>query len=223
MVRPEEEAMAAERSSDGHGATRYKGVRKRKWGKWVSEIRLPNSRDRIWLGSYDSPEKAARAFDAALFCLRGPSANFNFPDNPPHIPSGGSLSSAEIQVAAARFANFQSQTSNYSAHRSSSSSSSSSSTSEMHARLESLSPSVCCGVGTGQVGGMVDRTFLNHFAGMGPSDNTNPAPLAASFDAFPEFDDFSNDFFVPPLPGATDYGEETSDGACTHDSFLWNF
>lgn len=60
----------------------YKGVRKRKWGKWVSEIRLPNSRERIWLGSYDSPEKAARAFDAALYCLRGRRASFNFPDTP---------------------------------------------------------------------------------------------------------------------------------------------
>ncbi|GMI88530.1 hypothetical protein like AT1G19210 [Hibiscus trionum] len=82
-----------------------RGVRKRKWGKWVSEIRLPNSRERIWLGSYDSPEKAAKAFDAALYCLRGPHANFNFPDNPPEITGGRSLSPPEIQVVAARFAN----------------------------------------------------------------------------------------------------------------------
>ncbi|KAF7817337.1 ethylene-responsive transcription factor ERF017-like [Senna tora] len=67
------------------GIMKYKGVRKRKWGKWVCEIRLPNSRDRIWLGSYDSPDKAARAFDAALFCLRGSRANFNFPDTPLHF------------------------------------------------------------------------------------------------------------------------------------------
>ncbi|KAL8136481.1 hypothetical protein V2J09_002482 [Rumex salicifolius] len=84
---------------------KYKGVRKRKWGKWVSEIRLPHSRERIWLGSYDSPEKAARAFDAAQFCLRGRAANFNFPDNPPEIEGGQGLSPAEIQIAAARFAN----------------------------------------------------------------------------------------------------------------------
>lgn len=84
---------------------KYKGVRKRKWGRWVSEIRLPNSRERIWLGSYDSPEKAARAFDAAAFCLRGTSAKFNFPDQPPDIPGGRSLSPSEIQVAAAHFAN----------------------------------------------------------------------------------------------------------------------
>ncbi|KAI3742152.1 hypothetical protein L1987_59832 [Smallanthus sonchifolius] len=81
---------------------KYKGVRKR---KWVSEIRMPNSRERIWLGSYDSPEKAARAFNAASFCLRGSAAKLNFSDQPPNIPGGTSLSSTEIQAAAARFAN----------------------------------------------------------------------------------------------------------------------
>ncbi|KAM6559389.1 hypothetical protein CsatA_028628 [Cannabis sativa] len=84
---------------------KYKGVRLRKWGKWVSEIRLPNSRERIWLGSYDMAEKAARAFDAAQFCLRGPHARFNFPESPPDIPGGQSLSPHEIQVVAAKFAN----------------------------------------------------------------------------------------------------------------------
>lgn len=84
---------------------KYKGVRLRKWGKWVSEVRLPNSRERIWLGSYDTAEKAARAFDAAQFCLRGPNAKFNFPENPPDISGGQRLSPAEIQVVAAQFAN----------------------------------------------------------------------------------------------------------------------
>ncbi|KAE8649924.1 hypothetical protein Csa_012227 [Cucumis sativus] len=85
-------------------SAKYKGVRRRKWGKWVSEIRLPNSRDRIWLGSYDKPEKAARAFDAAQFCLRGPQAKFNFPDSPPEIDGGDRLSAQEIQAAAAKYA-----------------------------------------------------------------------------------------------------------------------
>ena len=76
----------------------------RKWGKWVSEIRMPNSRGRIWLGSYDMPEKAARAYDAALYCLRGSNAKFNFPDSLPKIPSASSLSSVEIQAAAVKFA-----------------------------------------------------------------------------------------------------------------------
>ncbi|KVI01161.1 ethylene-responsive transcription factor ERF017-like [Cynara cardunculus var. scolymus] len=84
---------------------KYRGVRKRKWGKWVSEIRLPNSRERIWLGSYDSPEKAARAFDAALFCLRGNTANFNFPHQPPNIPGATDLHPSQIQAVAATYAN----------------------------------------------------------------------------------------------------------------------
>ncbi|EOA21506.1 hypothetical protein CARUB_v10001903mg [Capsella rubella] len=83
---------------------KYTGVRKRKWGKWVAEIRLPNSRERIWLGSFDSAEKAARAFDAALYCLRGPGARFNFPENPPEIPGGRSLTPQQIQAVANRFA-----------------------------------------------------------------------------------------------------------------------
>ncbi|GAA0155239.1 hypothetical protein Leryth_000300 [Lithospermum erythrorhizon] len=84
---------------------KYRGVRWRKWGKYVSEIRLPNSRERIWLGSFDTAEKAARAFDAAMFCLRGPNAKFNFPDDPPNIVGGRFLTRGEIQDFASNFAN----------------------------------------------------------------------------------------------------------------------
>ncbi|XP_068642173.1 ethylene-responsive transcription factor ERF015-like [Aristolochia californica] len=88
-------------------ATGLKGVRMRKWGRWVSEIRIPKSRSRIWLGSYDAPEKAARAYDAALYCLRGPRANFNYvADRRPEFPGGmpARLTRSEIKALAATFA-----------------------------------------------------------------------------------------------------------------------
>ncbi|XWS17567.1 hypothetical protein CRYUN_Cryun33cG0078300 [Craigia yunnanensis] len=107
MVKPtcaQSSTSPREHVSDTSSSSKYKGVRKRSWGKWVSEIRLPNSRERIWLGSYESAAKAARAFDAALYCLRGPDAKFNFPENPPEIVGGRSLCPQEIQAVAARFA-----------------------------------------------------------------------------------------------------------------------
>eukprot|EP00249_Psilotum_nudum_P032383 c47815_g1_i1 orf=631-1269(-) len=59
----------------------YKGVRRRSWGKWVSEIRIPRSRAKLWLGSYATSEEAARAYDIAAIKLRGPSCVLNFADS----------------------------------------------------------------------------------------------------------------------------------------------
>lgn len=78
----------------------YKGIRMRKWGKWVAEIREPNKRSRIWLGSYSTAVAAARAYDTAVYYLRGPTAKLNFPDE---ISAGGlkDLSAASIRKKAA--------------------------------------------------------------------------------------------------------------------------
>ncbi|KAE8648974.1 hypothetical protein Csa_008333 [Cucumis sativus] len=82
----------------------FRGVRKRSWGRYVSEIRLPGKKTRVWLGSFASPEMAARAYDSAAAFLRGTSAILNFPDSVSSLPQPESCSREHIQLAAAKAA-----------------------------------------------------------------------------------------------------------------------
>ncbi|CAN6305267.1 unnamed protein product [Urochloa humidicola] len=103
LVAPQDGVNTTADGVDGSDARKRKnqlrGIRHRPWGKWAAEIRDPQKGSHVWLGTFETPEEVARAYDAEAHRIRGKKAKVNFPDEALVAPKEPLAKPTSVEVA----------------------------------------------------------------------------------------------------------------------------